>query len=147
MNTLSTSLLLSLDGVGRAIERAAGKGGDGYPPYNVERLAGTGKRDEILRIVLAVAGFGPDDLEIVVADNQLVIRGQQADERERKYLHRGIAARRFQRSFVLGGGLEVVAADLDNGLLSIDLARPKIEKQVRKIAINEPAEPGSMRKE
>ncbi len=147
MTTLSTSLLLSLDGIGRAIERAASKAGDGYPPYNVERLARTEKRDEILRIVLAVAGFGPDELEVVVADNHLVIRGRQADERERTYLHRGIAARRFQRSFVLGDGLEVIAADLDNGLLSIDLARPKIEKPIRKIAIRGPVEPSSMRKE
>jgi HSP20 family molecular chaperone IbpA len=147
MTTLATSHLLSLDGIGRAIERAAGKGGDGYPPFNIERLAGTEKRDEILRIVLAVAGFGPDDLEVEVADNRLVIRGRQADEIERTYLHRGIAARRFQRSFVLRDGLEVVAADLDNGLLSIDLARPRIEKRVRRIAINEPAEPDSVRKE
>jgi HSP20 family molecular chaperone IbpA len=120
MSTLPTSLFLSVEGIGKAVERAARKGGDGYPPYNVERL--TTDRGEILRIVLAVAGFGLDDLEVVVADNQLVIRGQQAEERDRTYLHRGIATRRFQRSFVIGDGLEVVGADLDNGLLSIDLA-------------------------
>jgi HSP20 family molecular chaperone IbpA len=147
MTTLSTSLLVGINGLGRAIERAASKGGDGYPPYNIERLTGTGQRGEILRIVLAVAGFGPDDLEVEVADNRLVVRGRQADEQERTYLHRGIAARRFQRSFVLGDGLEVVAADLDNGLLSIDMARPRVEKRMRKIAINEPVESGSVRKE
>ena len=146
MNTLSNSLFLSLEGIGRAIERAAKKGGDGYPPYNIERLAKTESRGELLRIVLAVAGFGSDDLEVEVVNNQLVIRGQQAEERERTYLHRGIATRRFQRSFVLGDGLEVVGADLSNGLLSIDLARPEADRSVRTIAINEP-EDGSMSKE
>jgi HSP20 family molecular chaperone IbpA len=146
MDTLSNSLFLSLEGIGRAIERAAKKGGDGYPPYNIERLAQTESRGELLRIVLAVAGFGSDDLEVEVVNNQLVIRGQQAEERERTYLHRGIATRRFQRSFVLGDGLEVVSADLSNGLLSIDLARPEADRSVRTIAINEP-EDGSMSKE
>jgi HSP20 family molecular chaperone IbpA len=146
MDTLSNSLFLSLEGIGRAIERAAKKGGDGYPPYNIERLAKTEIRGELLRIVLAVAGFGSDDLEVEVVNNQLVIRGQQAEERERTYLHRGIATRRFQRSFVLGDGLEVVGADLSNGLLSIDLARPEVDRSVRTIAINEPDD-GSMSKE
>ena len=147
MGTLSTSLFLSVEGIGRAIERAAKKGGDGYPPYNVERLAKTADRGEILRIVIAVAGFGLDDLEVVVADNQLVIRGQQAEERDRTYLHRGIATRRFQRSFALGDGLEVVGADLDNGLLSIDLARPEVDHSVRRITISEADRTGSLSKE
>jgi len=145
MSTLPTSLFLSVEGIGKAVERAARKGGDGYPPYNVERL--TTDRGEILRIVLAVAGFGLDDLEVVVADNQLVIRGQQAEERDRTYLHRGIATRRFQRSFVIGDGLEVVGADLDNGLLSIDLARPEIDQSVRRITISEADKSGSRGKE
>jgi HSP20 family molecular chaperone IbpA len=108
-------------------------------------LVKTRDRGEVLRIVLAVAGFGSEDLEVEVVNNQLVIRGQQAEERERTYLHRGIATRRFQRSFVLGDGLEVVGADLSNGLLSIDLARPETDRSVRTIAINEPD--GSVSKE
>ena len=147
MDSLSASLFLPADGVGRAVERAAKKGGDGYPPYNVERLAGTDERGEILRIVLAVAGFGRDDLEVLAANNQLVIRGQQADEGEHAYLYRGIATRRFRRSFVLSDGLEVVAADLDNGLLSIDLARPRKDRSVRQIAINGTASAGPSSKE
>jgi HSP20 family molecular chaperone IbpA len=147
MDSLSASLFLSADGIGRAVERAVKKGGDGYPPYNVERLAGTDNRSEILRIVLAVAGFGQDDLEVLVENNQLVIRGRQADEGERAYLHRGIATRRFRRSFVLSDGLQVVAADLDNGLLSIDLARPQKDRSVRQIAINGTASAGPSSKE
>ena len=142
---LANSRFLSIEGIGRAIEQAAKKGGDGYPPYNVERWASTEHRGKVLRIVIAVAGFGHEELEIVVADDQLVIRGQQADVCEHTYLHRGIAARRFQRSFVLGDGLEVIGADLDNGLLSIELGRS--ERSVQRIAINGSGVSGSPGKE
>jgi HSP20 family molecular chaperone IbpA len=105
-------------------------GAEGYPPYNVEQVG-----EDSLRITLAVAGFTADDLEIQIEDNQLVVRGKQADEAERVYLYRGIASRQFQRSFVLAEGIEVLGASLDNGLLSIDLKRPKPETTVRTVPI------------
>src|SRR5690606_20444502 len=92
---------------------------------------------ERLRITLAVAGFTQDQLEITIEENQLVIRGRQQDDKRREYLHRGIAARQFQRTFVLAEGMEVLGADLDHGLLSIDLARPQPERLVRTIAISQ----------
>lgn len=131
VSIFSSPLLLGFDHVERMIERATKTGSEGYPPYNIEQ---TGEND--LRITLAVAGFGATDLSITVEDNQLVIRGKQSDDKERIYLHRGIAARQFQRSFVLADGIEVIRAELGNGLLHIDLNRPKPEPQVRNIAIN-----------
>ena len=131
VSIFSSPLLLGFDHVERMIERATKAGSEGYPPYNIEQ---TGEND--LRITLAVAGFSASDLGITVEDNQLIIRGKQTDDRERVYLHRGIAARQFQRSFVLADGIEVVRAELGNGLLHIDLRRPKPEPQVRSIAIN-----------
>ena len=113
-------------------------GGDGYPPFDVERFPASDGHGPVLRITLAVAGFAADDLEVSVAHNQLVIRGQQADEVERTYLHRGIAARRFQRSFVLKDGVEVVSARLSNGLLAIELTEPIEGGHERRIAIDTP---------
>ena len=110
---------------------------DGYPPYNIERIARENGRPERLRITLAVAGFTRDELDITVEENQLAIRGRQRDEQTRQYLHRGIAARQFQRTFVLADGIEVLGADLKNGLLSIDLARPEPERVVKTIAITD----------
>ncbi len=109
--------------------------GDGYPPYNIERLPKTAERPETLRITVAVAGFGHDELEVVVEENELIIRGRQADDGEREYLHRGIAARQFQKTFVLAEGIEVLGADLKDGLLSIDLARPETQRVQRRIEI------------
>ena len=103
---------------------------DGYPPYNVEQVS-----EDRLRITLAVAGFAAENLQVQLEDSQLVIRGRLGDEPERVYLHRGIATRQFQRSFVLAEGIEVTGAKLDNGLLSIDLERPRVEPQVRTIEI------------
>jgi len=100
-------------------------------------VARDGTNPERLRITLAVAGFTRDQLEVSVEENQLVIRGRQQDDKARQFLHRGIAARQFQRSFVLAEGMEVLGADLKNGLLSIDLARPQPEKIVKTIAISE----------
>jgi HSP20 family molecular chaperone IbpA len=127
---------LGFDEIERLLDRVA-KGSDGYPPYNIERVPRDPANPERLRITLAVAGFTRDQLEVSVEENQLVIRGRQQDDKARQFLHRGIAARQFQRSFVLADGMEVLGADLKNGLLSIDLARPQPEKIVKTIAISE----------
>jgi HSP20 family molecular chaperone IbpA len=111
------------------------KASDGYPPYNIERLARDERDPERLRITLAVAGFTLDQLDVTVEENQLIIRGRQAEDKSRQFLHRGIAARQFQRTFVLADGMEVLRADLKNGLLSVDLARPEPERIVRTVAI------------
>jgi HSP20 family molecular chaperone IbpA len=134
--SLSSPFLLGFDEIERLLDRVT-KGSDGYPPYNIERVPRDNASPERLRITLAVAGFTRDQLDVSVEDNQLVIRGRQQDDKARQFLHRGIAARQFQRSFVLADGMEVLGADLKNGLLSIDLARPQPEKIVKTIAINE----------
>ena len=133
--TLSSPFLLGFEEIERALDRVA-KATDGYPPYNVERLPAAGDRPERLRITLAVAGFSRDQIEIAVEENELVIRGRQVeDQAERQFLHRGIAARQFQRTFVLADGIEVVGANLADGLLSIDLERPEAARLVRRIEI------------
>jgi len=135
MPLLSSPLLLGFEEMERLIDRV-GKGGDGYPPYNIERIGADGATGgELLRITLAVAGFKRDQLDITLEDNQLTIRGRQEDDKAREYLHRGIAARQFSRTFVLADGIEVKAADLSDGLLCIDLARREPDRIVRKIAI------------
>jgi HSP20 family molecular chaperone IbpA len=140
MSLLSSPLLLGFEEMERLIDRV-GKGGDGYPPYNIERIpaeaSGDGSAPEAdrLRITLAVAGFRRDQLEITIEDNQLVIRGRQEDDKARQYIHRGIAARQFSRSFVLAEGIEVRSADLQDGLLCIDLVRREPERLVRKVEI------------
>lgn len=128
----NSPFLLGFDGLERMLERAA-KASDGYPPYNVEQLPSD--KAEALRITLAVAGFSRDELEVTVEENQLVIRGRQIEEEARTYLHRGIAARQFQRSFVLADGILVKGARLENGLLMIDLEKPEPERKVRMIEI------------
>jgi len=138
---LSSPLLLGFEEMERLIDRV-GKG-DGYPPYNIERIPANGvgmdgsraERTDRLRITLAVAGFKRDQLEITVEDNQLVIRGRQEDDKTREYLHRGIAARQFSRAFVLADGIEVKSADLSDGLLCIDLVRREPDRLVRKVEI------------
>ena len=127
--------LVGFDEIEQALDRVAKTGGDGYPPYNIERLPRTEHAPERLRITLAVAGFGQDQLEVTLEENQLVIRGRQTDDKARDFIHRGIAARQFQRTFLLAEGMEVLGADLSDGLLSIDLARPEPERIVRKIDI------------
>jgi HSP20 family molecular chaperone IbpA len=134
--SLSSPFLLGFDEIERVLDRVA-KGADGYPPYNIERLARDGQNPERLRITLAVAGFTRDQLDVSIEESQLVIRGRQLDDKSRQYLHRGIAARQFQRTFVLADGMEVLGADLKNGLLSIDLARPQADRIVKTISINE----------
>jgi HSP20 family molecular chaperone IbpA len=127
---------LGFDEIERVLDRVT-KGADGYPPYNIERVPRDQREPERLRITLAVAGFTRDQLEVTIEESQLVIRGRQQDDKTRQYLHRGIAARQFQRTFVLAEGMEVLGADLKNGLLSVDLIRPEPEKIVKTIAINE----------
>jgi HSP20 family molecular chaperone IbpA len=129
-------LLLGFDAMEKTLERIA-KGNDGYPPYNIERVRNDDSADEpdSLRITLAVAGFSEDDLDVTTEENQLIIRGRQAETGERDYLHRGIAARQFQRMFVLAEGMQVSKAELKNGLLSVDLIRPEPVRMVKKINI------------
>jgi len=135
MTPFSSPLLLGFDAVEKTLERLA-KNGDSYPPYNIERVRASDGSAECLRITLAVAGFDEDDLEVLTEENQLIVRGRQNEEAEREYLHRGIAARQFQRTFVLADGMRVAGAELKNGLLAIDLERPAPERLVRKINIS-----------
>ena len=143
MTHLSSPLFLGFEEMERLIDRV-GKGGDGYPPYNIERISGSGSNGsgvngqvggELLRITLAVAGFKQHQIEITVEENQLNIRGRQEDDKSRQYIHRGIATRQFSRTFVLADGIEVRSADLSDGLLSIDLVRRQPERAVRRIEI------------
>jgi HSP20 family molecular chaperone IbpA len=135
MPPFSSPLLLGFDAMEKTIERLA-KSGDGYPPYNIERICSAEGSPERLRITLAVAGFCDEDLEVTIEESQLVVRGRQRDDTERDYIHRGIAARQFQRTFVLADGMRVICAELKNGLLAIDLDRPQPERLVRKINIS-----------
>ncbi|WP_136657585.1 Hsp20 family protein [Nitratireductor sp. XY-223] len=135
MTPFSSPLLLGFDTMEKTLERIA-KGSDGYPPYNIERIAADDSKAETLRITLAVAGFSQADLEVTVQDNQLIIRGRQVDSEDREYLHRGIAARQFQRTFMLADGMRVLNADLRNGLLAIDLVKPEPERAAKRINIS-----------
>jgi HSP20 family molecular chaperone IbpA len=135
VTALTSPLLLGFDDLERALDKVSKTGTDGYPPYNIERIAAGGGEPEKLRITLAVAGFSEDQIEVTVEENQLIIRGRQRDDKTREYLHRGIAARQFQRAFLLADGIEVKSAGLAQGLLSVDLVRPQPERMVRKIKI------------
>jgi HSP20 family molecular chaperone IbpA len=126
----NSPFLLGFDHLERLLERTAKSANDGYPPYNIEETGA-----DRLRITLAVAGFSRDELDVTVEDNQLVIRGKQTELADKTFLHRGIAARQFQRAFVLADGIEVAGAELANGLLSIELARPRPESVTRRIDI------------
>jgi len=141
LSLFNSPLLLGFDHFERAFDRVSKVSSDGYPPYNIEQVS-----ENSLRISLAVAGFAMSDLKLTIEDNQLVVRGRQTDDENRIYLHRGIAARQFQRSFVLAEGIEVLAegievrgAWLDSGLLHIDLLRPPVESRVRTIEIKDSA--------
>jgi HSP20 family molecular chaperone IbpA len=137
MSLLSSPLLLGFDEMERLIDRV-GKGSDGYPPYNIERIAAEPDAppgSECLRITLAVAGFKREQLEITLEDKQLVIRGRQEDDKSRDFIHRGIAARQFGKTFVLADGIEVKSAELSNGLLCIDLVRREPDRLIRRIEI------------
>ena len=130
LSLTNNPLLLGFDHVDRLLDHIAKQPGESYPPFNIEQVGESG-----FRIALAVAGFASDDLSVQVESNQLVVRGRQADQPERVYLHRGIAARQFRRVFVLAEGLEVVSAALDKGILTIELRRPTTLSEVRTIAI------------
>ena len=130
----TSPMFLGFDHLEQMLERASKTSSDGYPPYNIEQTGPSG-----LRITLAVAGFTMDDLQITQEDNQLVIRGRQNDDTQgRVFIHRGIAARQFQRAFVMAEGIEVKGAWLDSGLLHIYLARPQPASKVRTIRISQP---------
>ncbi len=136
LSVFDSPLFLGFDHFEKTFDRLRKTASEGYPPYNIEQVG-----DDGLRITLAVAGFRMDDLDIELENNQLTIRGQQAEDAERIYLHRGIAARQFQRSFVLADGIVVEGAALDNGLLHINMKRIQPESTARKIEIA--AEPKS----
>ncbi len=128
--TFGSPYLLGFEHLERLLERTTRASGDGYPPYNIEALDDGG-----IRIALAVAGFSRDELTVTEEDRQLVVRGRQAEPDGKTFLHRGIAARQFSRSFVLADGIEVSSAALANGLLKIDLVRKAIQPQVRTVEI------------
>jgi len=134
LSLFNSPFLLGFDDMERTLDRVSKSSSDGYPPYNIERIG-----DDDIRITLAVAGFGRDELSVTIEDTQLVIRGKQHEDPKREFLHRGIAARQFQRSFILAEGIEIVGAELESGLLHIDLKRPVIEPQTRTIEIRTPA--------
>lgn len=133
VSLFSSPFFLGFEQFERTLDRVSKASNDSYPPYNIERLG-----EDKLRITLAVAGFGVDDLTVQIADNELTVRGRSQDDKDRDYLYRGIATRQFQRTFVLADGIEVVGASLDNGLLSVELDRPVPESRVRTIAISRP---------
>lgn len=130
LSLFNSPFLLGFDDLERALDRVSKSSSDGYPPYNIERI---GEND--IRISLAVAGFAKDQLSVSIEDTQLVIRGRQIDDTDREFLHRGIATRQFQRSFVLAEGIEITGAELDNGLLHVNVKRPVVETQTRTIEI------------
>ena len=131
LSLFDSPLFLGFDHFEETFNRMRKNAGEGYPPYNIEQIGENG-----LRITLAVAGFTMDDLDVEIEKNQLIIRGQQTEDEERLYLHRGIAARQFQRSFVLADGIEVLGASIDNGLLHIDMERKEPESTAKKIEIS-----------
>ncbi|MFO0996901.1 MAG: Hsp20 family protein [Alphaproteobacteria bacterium] len=130
LTLFNSPLLLGFDRFEATLERIAKASADGYPPYNVEQVG-----PDRLRITLAVAGFSEDDLSVQMEGRQLVIRGKQTDDADRVFLHRGIAARQFQRSYVLADGIDVVGATLEAGLLHIDLVQPLEESRVKTIEV------------
>lgn len=141
LSLFSSPLLLGFEEVERLLDRAAKIPGDGYPPYNIERVVEQGSNGssgkERLRITIAVAGFTVNDLEVTLEDRQLVIRGKQKEEEQKDYLHRGIAARQFSRAFVLADGMEIGEARLQNGLLTIEVHRIEPERLVRRITVKD----------
>lgn len=135
LQTIRNPFLLGFDDVDRVLDSAAKVAGDGYPPYNIERV--TAQDGELIRIVLAVAGFTKDQLDITLEGNQLIITGKQENDKSRLYLYRGIAARQFQRGFLLADGLTVQLASLSDGLLAVELWRPAPSRQTSRIEIRE----------
>ena len=133
ITSLTSPLLLGFEEIERMVEKITRTSGDGYPPYNIEKFESNGALK--LRITLAVAGFGENDLDVSIENNQLTIQGRQVNDPDREFLHRGIAARQFQKTFILANGIEIEACELQNGLLSIDLMRPEPRSTARQIKI------------
>lgn len=133
VSLFSAPFLLGFDALEERFDRLA-KAADGYPPYNIERLNGAGNAERF-EISIAVAGFAAGELEITAEDQQLIVRGRQTDDPAREYLHRGIATRQFQRTFLLADGMHVEGADLRDGMLVISVIRPETEKVARRIDI------------
>ena len=140
LSLLNSPLFLGFEQFERTVDRLSKASADGYPPYNIEQIGEDG-----FRVTLAVAGFSLDDLAVSVEDNQLVVRGRTKDDKDRVFLHRGIAARQFHRTFVLADGIEVTGATLDNGLLMIDLQRPLATAKVKTVEISRPSKPDGQR--
>lgn len=140
MSVFGSALYLGFDELDQVISRQPKGGSEGYPPYNVEHRKDGGSGDDFIRITLAVAGFTPDQLDITLQGNRLTVAGAQAEETEKTFLHRGIAARQFRRHFVLAAGIEVRRAVLQNGLLSIELVRPNVETAAQSIPIETPGQ-------
>ncbi len=130
VSLFDSPLFLGFDHFERLVDQLSKSSSEGYPPYNIEQVADCG-----FRITLAVAGFTPESIDVLVEDNQLTVKGRQVEDDQRTYLHRGIATRQFQKTFVLAEGIEILGADFDNGLLHINLVRPKAQSQVRRIEI------------
>lgn len=137
LSLFDSPLFLGFDQFERTLDRIKKTANEGYPPYNIEQVGNDG-----LRITLAVAGFTMSELDVEIEHNQLTIRGKQLEEPGKIYLHRGIAARQFQRTFVLADGIEILSAGLDNGLLHIDMKRVEPESAARKIEISASGAPG-----
>jgi HSP20 family molecular chaperone IbpA len=135
LQTVRNPFLIGFDDVERVLDSAGKVAGDGYPPYNIERI--TAQDGEFIRIVLAVAGFTKDQLDITLEGNQLIITGKQENDKSRLFLYRGIAARQFQRGFLLADGLTVRSASLSDGLLAVELWRPAPSRQTSRIEIRE----------
>lgn len=140
MSVVGSALYLGFDELDQAVSRQAKGGNEGYPPYNVEHRKHGKTGDDIIRITLAVAGFTPDQLEVTLQGNRLTVAGAQADDPDKTFLHRGIAARQFRRHFVLAAGIGVTRAFLRNGLLSIELVRPNTEAEPQRIPIETPGD-------
>ena len=136
VTALTSPLLLGFDDLERALDKVSKTGADGYPPYNIERIAAAAASRKNCASRSPWPVSPQDQIEVTVEENQLTIRGRQQEDKTREYLHRGIAARQFQRSFLLADGMQVLSADLAQGLLSIDLVRPQPERVVRKIQIS-----------
>ena len=140
VSLFNSPFLLGFEQFEQKLDRISKMSAEGYPPYNIEQVSANS-----LRITLAVAGFTESDLSIELEDNQLLVHGRQMDDSDRVYLHRGIAARQFQRSFVLAEGIEIISAELDSGLLHIELMRPDPEPRIQKIKIKErSSQPGAI---
>ncbi|MFP3921269.1 MAG: Hsp20 family protein [Dichotomicrobium sp.] len=138
MSVYGSALYLGFDELDQVVGRQQKGGHEGYPPYNVEHSRDGTNGDDLIRITLAVAGFSPDQLDVTLQGNRLTVTGAQSDDTDRTFLHRGIAARQFQRNFVLAAGIEVRRAVLENGLLQIELIRPNVEAPTRRITIETP---------